>query len=210
MLGFPLAFHLLANAFKSHFDKIIIYNQFSPGELGVYTAGYQLAAIFYLFILSVNRALVPYMFSALKRKTLTYEILKKYLNIALTLFFIPSLIAHLIPEVFYSLIFGDGFFGSKGYAVLFLLGFGLSIPYLLLVNFLFYHGKNKGIAICTVVSTLIYLSLVYALSAVSINYIPLSLFLSNIVSVILLYRLAQKTMRETVSEQGTFFSIKNK
>ncbi len=191
--GLPLTFHLFANVIKSHFDKIIIYNQFSASDLGIYSAGYQLAAVYYLFILSVNRAVVPYMYSALKQKSLTYKSIIKYFHISLFLFFVPSLFVFFIPEVVFDFVFGADFGGAKIFTVIFLLGFGLSVPYLLLVNLLFYYGKNGAVAICTFSSTLVYLFLVFIFSKISIDIIPLSLFVSNIVSVTLLYYYAKKT-----------------
>ena len=64
-------------------------------------------------------------------------------------------------------------------ASLFLLGFGLTLPYYLLVNHLFYHGKNKRIALISVLSTLVYLAALFATARIGIQWIPLAMIAGN-------------------------------
>ena len=82
---------------------------------------------------------------------------------------------------------GAGFGDSKFYTVLFLIGYGLTLPYLLLANYLFFYGKNKLIASITFSTSVVYVVLLAVLSEISIKYIPFSLILSNLLMVVVLW-----------------------
>ncbi len=77
-----------------------------------------------------------------------------------------------IPEDVLVWILGSQFVGTKYYFILFLISTILSIPYMILVNYLFYYVKNKLISQCSVLSTIIYVASLVALSFKEINYIP--------------------------------------
>ncbi|MBV6543613.1 flippase, partial [Ursidibacter maritimus] len=85
---------------------------------------------------------------------------------------IPSLVALVIPETVFTWILGGEFIGVKYYVILFLFSTSLTIPYLFLVNYLFYHGKTKQISFCSVLSTGIYLAVLSGLIFTEISYIP--------------------------------------
>ena len=70
---------------------------------------------------------------------------------------IPSLVTLIVPEQWLLFFLGKHFIGVKYYIIVFLLSTSLTIPYLFLVNYLFYHGKTKEISFCSVLSTMIYL-----------------------------------------------------
>jgi len=54
-----------------------------------------------------------------------------------------------------------------------------ALPYYLLVNHLFYHGKNKRIAVISVLSTLVYLAALFITARIGIRWIPLAMIAGN-------------------------------
>nr|WP_297347959.1 oligosaccharide flippase family protein [uncultured Glaciecola sp.] len=187
MFGFPLVFHQLSFFMKGQLDRILIHENFTPAELGMYAAGFQLASILSILIMAINKAIVPFIYEGFKKKEINFLNVISWFHLSFLFIGLPALFAFLIPESVYQMILGDEFVGSKFYTVLFLLGLGLNIPYLLLVNFLFYHGENKKIAFSTICSSVIHVFFVYLFLQIGLDWIPVSLFLSNIILIIILY-----------------------
>ena len=77
--------------------------------------------------------------------------------------------------------------GTHHYLCLFLLGFGLTIPYFLLVNYLFYYGKNKLIASISLLSTGAYLIALFTANQFGLKWIPLAMITGNIAILPILY-----------------------
>lgn len=185
--GFPLVFHKLSFFLKGQLDRVFIYEKFSPEELGVYAVGFQLASVFSVLLMAINKACVPFLYEKLKSNDVDFSMIKSWMIMSFVVVPIPALIGYLVPESIYTLIAGAEFLGIKYYSVIFLFGLGLGVPYLLLVNYLFYFGKNKYIAICTFTSSTIYLVMLYFLLNFGIKYVPLALIISNVFSIFLLY-----------------------
>jgi len=190
--GAPLIFHQMSFFMKGQFDRIIIYEYFSVESLGVYAAGYQLASIFSVILMALNKAAVPVIYEKLKLKLIDGSNFLKWGKYSLAFVLIPALIALLIPEYIYELILGDGFENAKYFTVIFLVGLSFNIPYLCLVNYLFYLGKNKEIAYCTFSTSLIYVLCIYLFSSYDIKLVPISLIISNILLVIILFYYVKK------------------
>lgn len=163
--GIPLLLHHISGFAKGQFDRILIYQYFPNEQLGIYAAAYQLAAILSILLLALNKATVPYMYQALKQGSLNATRVRHWAVFSLLLAPIPALLAWIIPEPFLLWLLGVQYVGIHKFWVVFTLGFGLTIPYFLLVNFLFYHGQNKRIALISVLSTLIYLAVLFATTA---------------------------------------------
>lgn len=196
--GFPMIFHHGSFFIKGQLDRIFIYHRFSEADLGLYAMGAQIASILSVVILAVNKALVPYLFERLKQGTVTLKHLQKWAMYSLFIVPIPSLITLLIPEQLFLWLLGEQFQGVKYYVALFLLSTSLIIPYLFLVNYLFYHGKTKQISYCSVLSTGIYLIALGGLMFTEISYIPWASVLS---SVIILYVLGKSSNRDFKNEK---------
>ena len=194
--GFPLIFHQLSFFMKGQLDRILIYEYFTPSELGVYAAGFQLAGIFSVLLMAVNKATVPYLYEGLKKGTINYLIILRWFKLSFLVVAIPGLCAYLIPDFIYQLILGGQFAGAKYYSVVFLFGLGLNVPYLLLVNFLFYHGKNKYIAYSTMSSSVLYVSFIYIFLNMGLKWVPYALFISNLILVLILYAVSRKIAKE--------------
>lgn len=178
--GFPLILHQSSFFVKGQLDRIFIYQQYSKAELGIYSAGVQIATVLPIVLMALNKAIVPYYYQGLKNKSLTVEKIKKYTLYSLPLSILPAIIGILLPEKLYLLFLGQSYVGSKYYVVMYLLGFGANLPYLILVNYFFYYGKNLLISKITMLSSIVYLIFLYFFGIFSISWIPFGLILSNI------------------------------
>lgn len=170
--GFPMIFHHGSFFIKGQLDRIFIYHRFTEMDLGLYSMGAQIASILSVVILAVNKALVPHLFEKLKKGTIVLKDLQKWAMYSLVIVPIPSLVILFIPEQVFLWLLGEQFQGVKHYIALFLLSTALAIPYLFLVNYLFYHGKTKQISFCSILSTGSYLIILSVLMFTEISYMP--------------------------------------
>ena len=184
--GLPLILHQSSFFIKGQLDRIFIYQQYSKAELGIYSAGVQVAAVIPIVLMALNKAIVPYYYQGLKENSLTVEKIKKYTLLSLPICLLPALVGWLLPEQVYVWFLGQGYSESKYYTVLYLLGFGVNLPYLLLVNYFFYYGRNLLISKITFFSSVIYLICMFFLIKKGIEFIPFALVSSNIVMIICL------------------------
>lgn len=185
--GLPLFLHGLSGVIRGQFDRILIYNNFSESELGIYSAGFQIASILSVLIMAMNKAIVPYYYEAVKKKVLTKEKIFRYFFLSFLFIPIPAIIAWLLPENLYVMFLGDGFSGSKYFVILFLISMATNISYLVLVNFLFYHGKNMHISIASVFSTVIYVVSLLLIMRWGVDYIPYSGIIAGLLILPVLY-----------------------
>ena len=179
--GLPLILHQSSFFVKGQLDRILIYQQYSKTELGVYSAGIQVAAVLPIVLMALNKAIVPYYYQGLKDNRLTIEKIKKYALLSMPIGLLPAGIAWLFPENFYLWFLGGNYIGAKYYVVMYLLGFGMNITYLTIVNYYFYYARNKLISTLSAISSCIYLILLWILCSINISYIPFALILSNLV-----------------------------
>jgi O-antigen/teichoic acid export membrane protein len=137
--------------------------------------------------MALNKAIVPYYYEKLKNGFLTVEKIKKYSLTSLGFIGLPALICYFLPNSWFTWFLGVQFSEAQFYTVLFLIGYGLTLPYLILVNFFFFYGKNKLIATITFLTSIVYIILLAGLSEISIQVIPFSLILSNLLMVVVLW-----------------------
>ncbi|MCJ8343566.1 MAG: hypothetical protein MJH09_12115, partial [Cetobacterium sp.] len=78
---------------------------------------------------------------------------------------------------------GDKFIGVQYFLNLFLVGAMLFLPYMILSNYLFYLGKTKVLSFFSVLSTVIYLSVLFLLLPYGIDYLPYATITGQIVTV---------------------------
>lgn len=185
--GMPLILHQSSFFIKGQLDRLFIYEQYSKVELGIYSAGVQVAAVLPVIFMALNKAIVPYFYQGLKDNKLTVRKIKKYAILSLIPSFIPAVVAWLLPYDIYTWFLGEKYFQSKYYVVLYLVGFGLTLPYLVMINYYFYFGENKKIAIMTFVSSIIYLIFLSYFSFIDIKGIPYALILSNMSLIVLVW-----------------------
>jgi O-antigen/teichoic acid export membrane protein len=185
--GAPLFIHQLSFLVKSQFDKIYIYNMFDSLALGRYTAAYQIAGVLVVLILAANKAFIPFIFEKIKGGDINCAKLRRFSLLSILIVPIFPLIFLIFPEYFITYLLGEEFTGISGMLAAFLSAFGFMIPYLILSSFMFYHGKTKLIATCTVVSVILYAGFAYIASLQSLELIPWALVVSNVVLYFMMY-----------------------
>lgn len=193
--GLPLILHHASFFLKGQLDRIFIYHKFSEIDLGLYAMGAQLALVVSIAIQALNKAIIPYFYEALKQKKLVIQQLHKWALFSFLLIPIPALVIWIIPEDVLVWILGSQFVGTKYYFILFLISTTLSIPYLILVNYLFYYGKNKLISQCSVLSTIIYVASLVALTFTEIKYIPYAGIIGSLSIIPILYFMTSKVSK---------------
>lgn len=184
---FPLAFQIISGFFKGNIDRILIYNSYNETILGFYAMGITIATILAVLITAINKASLPYYYESLKNKKIKKNIILKWFWISFIFIPVPAFTFHLIPSYFLNFLFGNGFSESKYYATIFIFAKSLSIPYLILANYLFYYGKVKEISLFSILSTFLYVFLLFFFSKIDIIYIPFSTLLSELFLLFLLY-----------------------
>ena len=186
-LGLPLLLHGLSYTIKGQLDRVLIHERFSSHELGVYSAGVQVASSLTIVIMAVNSALVPHLYERLKSQRMTIMQLHRLFWLSLIVPVMLTAMAWAMPASLMAWLLGADFAQSQYYVVMFVLAFSLIIPYLLLVNFLFYHAKSAQISLCSVISTVVYLLALWVLSGVSLAVVPYATIISGVVILPLLY-----------------------
>ena len=179
-LGIPLLLHQISGFTKGQLDRIIIYQNYSNDQLGIYAAGFQLASVLSVLLMAINKATVPYYYQAIKQGKLNAQKIRRIAGYSLLITPIFAAITALLPENVFIWLLGSQYDGVSHYVILFLLGFGLTIPYYILVNFLFYHGRNKRIALISLLSTVIYLVVLIISNQIDIRYIPSAMIAGNL------------------------------
>ena len=182
--GGPLIFHHLSLFAKGTLDRLFIEDSFGLVQLGLYAASFQLVMIIQVLFSAVNKAIVPYYYSALKNKALTKKSIFTYASYSLLIVPISVTFFSVIPETWYLLILGEEFMGVKELVVAFSFGTSLFACYFILVNYLFYFGMTGIVAKINVLSALIHVFCVLLLSTFSMKYVPFSLFISNVVLIV--------------------------
>lgn len=179
VFGIPLIFHNMSFFIKGQVDRFFIYHQFSSSDLGLYSMGANLASIFSVLIMAVNKASIPYYYELLKNKKMDIKKIYKIASLSLLFIPLPSIVIYLIPESFFLLLLGNEYSGVKYFFSIFVLSNMLLIPYVILVNYIFYFGYNKIISYCSIISTTIYLLSLFVLIEYGINYVPISSVISS-------------------------------
>ena len=195
--GVPLFFHQISFFLKGHFDRLFIYHNFSSSDLGIYSAAFQLSAVFSIVLTALNKSLVPYYYEAIKNKTVSEKNITNFFLYSFLLVPVPSLLALLIPEPFFQFILGGEFKDVKPLILIFLLGLSFNIPYLIVVNYFFYKGEGKIISICTITSSILYVFFLIFFSSVDLIAVPFALVLSNILVVLMLFLVFRSYIKKT-------------
>lgn len=190
--GAPLLIHNISLYSKGQLDRILVYKTYTDIDLGFYSAGFQIASILAVLLMAMNKAFVPYFYENLKNGQLAFVTIKRWVLYAMIIVPIPALVGYVFPVGFYSWVLGDSFVESKIYTVIFLFGIAVTLPYFIVVNYLFYHGKTKLISISTAVSSILHLILVLTLGQMNLIYMALSLFITNTVTLAIIYFFANR------------------
>lgn len=185
--GIPLILHQLSFFMKGQLDRIFIYKYYSVEELGVYSASVQIASVLTIFFMALNKAFLPYLYEGLKRKKITIRKIKQYVLLSFLFIWIPAFVCYILPDRFFLWFLGNGFDESKYYTIVFFVGYGLGLPYLLMVNYFFYFNENLLVSKITFFSSVLFLVLIVIFSRFSLKYVPFSLIISNFIMVVVLW-----------------------
>lgn len=185
--GIPLFFHQFSLISKNHIDKLLLIEYMDIDTFGVYAVSFQLASALSVFILAINKAFLPYYYEGLKNNKWFKKDIIKLVVVSLIVFQGPGLISILIPEVLYMNVFGNKFGMMSNEIPPLLMGFGLIAPYLLLVNYFFYHGKTALISFSTIFSSSLYLVLLVVFVFFNQGLIKYTLVISNLVLFAILF-----------------------
>lgn len=147
--------------------------------------------------MAVNKAIVPHYYQALKQGSLNAHHVRQYAIIATIVSPIFALVAYCLPESLFTWFLGANYVGTHGYICLFLIGYGLTLPYFLLVNYLFYHGKNKLISLISLASTAAYLIALFGLTPLGLRWIPWAMIVGNASILPILYYFVRESSRAT-------------
>ncbi|MDT3306364.1 oligosaccharide flippase family protein [Shewanella vaxholmensis] len=186
--GIPLIIHQLSILVKGQFDRFVVYNSYSSDVLGKYAVAYQVSSVIFVILMALNKAIVPYYFSALKNKRINFSHLNKFVIYSLSLLPVTYFfLIKLVPIGFLGWLLGTEFEEARVFIPIFSSGFILLIPYLALVNYLFYHGKTKVIATMSVIASFVYVLWLFYSSSKSLLSVSHSMLISNSVLVLVLY-----------------------
>lgn len=121
-------------------------------------------------------------------KSCNIKKIKKYTMYSIPVCILPAIIGYLLPSSVYEWFLGKEYGNSKYFIVIYLIGYGINLPYLMFVNYFFYMGKSWIISIASFVTSVIYIFILIYTSNLSIELVPYSLIISNIVLVLILWR----------------------
>lgn len=190
--GAPLLMHHISWFLRGQLDRIFIYHRFNEVDLGLYSMGATIASILSVVIMAINKAVVPYYYESLKKQTLTLVKIHRWAFFSLLLVPLSVIIVLIIPESLFLWLLGEQFVGVKYYTILFLISVSLVIPYFILVNYLFYYGKKSWISLCSILTTIVYTTLLSILMFSQIEFVPYASILSAIVILPILYIMTKK------------------
>ncbi len=185
--GLPLLLHHASGFVKGQLDRIIIYRMYSAAELGVYAAALQLAGILSIVLMAVNKATVPYYYHAIEQKKLTARRVRRWAWLGFCAAPLFAAAVWCMPESWFVWFLGPQYIGAHHYIVLFTLGYALTIPYYLLVNYLFYFGKNSLISSISLLSAAIYLLILFAVAQLGMAWLPWAMVAGNLAILPILY-----------------------
>ena len=185
--GLPLLLHHASGFVKGQLDRIIIYRMYSAAELGVYAAALQLAGILSIILMAVNKATVPYYYHAIEQKKITARRVRRWAWIGFCAAPLFAAAVWCMPESWFVWFLGPQYIGAHHYIVLFTLGYALTIPYYLLVNYLFYFGKNSLISSISLLSAAIYLLILFAVAQLGMAWLPWAMVAGNLAILPILY-----------------------
>lgn len=153
----PILLHGVALVSRSSLDKIIIKQQFSLFDLSIYSLGFQLASVFNLILVSLNKGVMPHYFNVLSNSKIDKNKILKLGMITLIASPLSYGLMVLIPDDLYFLVFGEGYKGVGTIVAILVASFFIQIPYFIFGNYLIFNDKNKILATTTILSTIFYL-----------------------------------------------------
>lgn len=199
--GAPLVIHNLSLFSKGQLDRIFVYNVYSDEQLGIYSAGFQIASILAILLMAANKSSIPYYYEGLKNKSISFLNVKKWVMYSIFFVPLPAVFALCLPDVVYSFVLGDSFVAAKIYTVIFLLGIAMTLPYFIVVNYLFYFGKTAQVSVGTALSSLLHVALIFTVGQIDMAYMAAALLITNIFTFLIMYVFCRRVSSQIDSQR---------
>ena len=151
LFGIPLVPHALAVWAMSGLERLILTFMVGLTAAGLYTVGYQIAAVVGIVIASVNNAYLPYIMKKLNGPSESAKrglVRNSYL--AFAVFLIIAVTASIFSVVILPYIVGDEFKESAEFIIWISLGFAFNGMYLLVAKYILYEKKMYYLSLVTV------------------------------------------------------------
>jgi len=180
--GGPLILNQLSFISKGQIDKIFLYANFDAKFLGIYSLAFQIASIYTILLAAITAGTLPHFFEYLKTKNDAMFVNKLSFYSFLAALG-PFFISLLIPDYLFSWFLGGSFDEVGYYISVFLLGIGLTVPYLINTQYLVYHGRNYEVSIGGIISAAIHIFFIWWVIEFDLrkSLIPFALVFSNLV-----------------------------
>ncbi len=174
----PLVGYLLSSASKGQLEKIYFSYSASDEYIASYSLAFQLMTLYLYFYTSVNKALVPKLYSRLRNEGIDGRYFVKQLMIKFLLSCVIVLPVFFLPDFIFTLIFGDEFHSVSELFLFFSISTVLYLPYLMLLNTLLYFSKVYETSVYALAGVFVYFISLYFLH----RYYPILVPLANLVS----------------------------
>jgi len=185
--GAPLIIHQSSLYIKGQLDRLVISHYFSLTDLAFYTAAFQISSIANVVIMACNKALVPYYFEACKKGIINIATIRKLFFLSIPLSILPGIALIFLPDRAYEFVLGSDYSHVSFITAIFTIGFGIQIPYLILVNYLFYLNETNKVAYSTFFASMVHLAILFILKDYDLKFLPFSMIISNTICIVLLY-----------------------
>lgn len=194
LFGVPLIPHTLATWAMSGLERFILTFMIGLSAAGLYSVGYQIAAIVGIVIASVNNAYLPYIMKKLNGPS---ESSKRYLvrnsYLAFIGFLLIAIFLSLLCIFILPYLVGEEYLASAEFIVWISLGYAFNGMYLLVAKYILYEKKMHYLSLVTVTSAIIHaLSCFLFIDLFGAIGAAYSTALSYFISFILTWLLAQK------------------
>lgn len=202
----PLLPHYLAQHVMSGSDKIMITELYSESAAGIYSVVANISLIATVIWSAVNASLIPFSFEKLNDKKYA-DLNKVVVPILLVYAFMCVGVSLVAPEVLMILAPKEYYSGIYAVPPIVIVSF-ISALYNIYANIEFYHKKSGNIAVATIVSTVVNLTLNYLLiphfGFIAAAYTTL---VSNVVLVLMHYVGSRRCHKEQVYNDKIILGI---
>lgn len=162
--GVPMLPHTLSIWFRTGVDRIFLTMLISTSATGLYTVGYQIAAILTILATAFQKAYTPYLYQKLKNinEDEKINLVKNTYLYYIVLIFIAGLLSLLAPSLM-GFLLGKDFLASQQYVVWLAFGFAFYGMQSIMVNYILYMKRTASLSYVTFSVSLLHVALSYML-----------------------------------------------
>lgn len=183
MLCLPVLPHNASVFLRAYADRFFIDSYYGMLDLGVYSLAVQLSSIGLLFLQSMYKAYLPFLFEKLKvgveYSKLRFAVIMLFIGLSLLSFVVYFLVLNL-PSSLYLYFFGEGAEGVGQYLAVMSIGVVWQVMYLLLGGILIYLAEAAYVAVISIFIGLLHVSLLFV-------FIDTSVFSAAIIYLVTLF-----------------------